>query len=78
VTAARLSTWIALAILAAVSAAGSTSALDEVSSMSTLGQRLATATEFGYAITGLVAIVAVLTGQRWSRPALCYGPACLP
>jgi hypothetical protein len=38
--------------------------------MSTLGQRLATATEFGYAITGLVAIVAVLTGQRWSRPAL--------
>lgn len=59
--------WAAIALVLALSALGLRSAVDELDSAITLGQQLATATQFGYALVGLVAAGALLTRRSWGR-----------
>lgn len=62
--------WAGLALLLAVSVLGVSSAVDSLDSMSTTGQRVATVTQVGYALTGFVAAGALLAGLPWVRAVL--------
>ena len=66
----RTSTWLAIALLAALSATGFRSAVEQVSTAATLGQQLATVAQFGYAIAGIVAAAALFMRLGWTRTAL--------
>jgi hypothetical protein len=57
--------WTAIALIVAISALGLKSAL-ELDAASTLGQQTATATQFGYALIGLVAAGALLARHAWA------------
>jgi hypothetical protein len=60
-----------LALLLAFSVLGAWSAVGSLDSMSTTGQQVATVTQFGYALTGVVAAGALLAGLRWASAVLC-------
>jgi hypothetical protein len=62
--------WAGLALLLAVSVLGVLSALGSLDSMGTTGQQVATVTQFGYALTGVVAAGALLAGLPWARAVL--------
>ena len=62
--------WSALALLLVFSAMGFNSAIGELSSAGTTGQRIATATEFGNAVAGVVATGALWLRHRRARPVL--------
>jgi hypothetical protein len=59
-----------LALLLALSVLGVWSAVEALDSMSTTGQRVATLTQFGYALTGAVAAGALLAGRPWASTVL--------
>jgi hypothetical protein len=62
--------WAGLALLLTLSAIGVWSALGSLDSMSTTGQRVATVTQFGYALTGVAAAGTLLAGLPWARAVL--------
>lgn len=62
-----LSTWIGVGLLVALSALGLDSAIRQLSSAITAGQRIATATQFGYAVAGLLGAGAALMRTHWAR-----------
>ncbi|HJQ86508.1 MAG TPA: hypothetical protein VJ820_03480 [Propionibacteriaceae bacterium] len=62
--------WAGLALLLAVSVLGILSALGSLDSMSTTGQQVATVTQSGYALTGVVAAGALLAGRLWASAVL--------
>ncbi len=59
--------WTAIALLVVLSTLGLNSAVDVLDSASTLGQQAATATQFGYALAGLLAAGALLARRPWAR-----------
>jgi len=59
--------WVALALLVAISALGLQSAGSALDSAETGGQVVATAAQFGYALTGLLAAGALLGRRSWAR-----------
>lgn len=59
-----------LALLLSLSVLGVWSAVGSLDSMSTTGQQVATVTQFGYALTGVVAAGALLVGLRWASGVL--------
>ena len=59
-----------LALLLTVSVLGAWSAVGSLDSISTMGQRVATVAQFGYASTGIVAAGALLAGRPWARAVL--------
>jgi hypothetical protein len=59
-----------LALLLALSVLGVWSAVGSLDSMSTTGQRVATVTQLGYALTGVVAAGALLAGVQWATAVL--------
>src|SRR2546422_5338845 len=65
-----LAHWAAIALILAFTALGLNGAIHEVDSVNSVGQKAATATQFGYALVGLVAAGALLTGRSWARQAL--------
>jgi hypothetical protein len=58
--------WVAITLLVGLSVLGLQSAIDELGSASTLGQQAATATQFGYALAGLLAAAGLLGRRAWS------------
>ena len=62
--------WAGLALLLAVSVLGVSSALGSLDSITTTGQEVATVTQFGYALTGVVAAGALLAGRLWASAVL--------
>jgi hypothetical protein len=62
--------WAGLALLLALSVLGVWSAVGSLDSMSTTGQQVATLTQFGYALTGVVAAGALLAGLPWGSAVL--------
>ena len=62
--------WAGLALLMALSVLGVLSAAGSLDSVSTTGQRVATVTQFGYALTGVAVAGALLAGLRWARAVL--------
>ena len=64
------STWIAVVLLVALSALGLDSAVRQLASAATVGQRIATATQFGYAVAGLLGSGAVLLRSSWASAML--------
>jgi hypothetical protein len=59
-----------LALLLTLSVLGVWSAVGSLDSIGTTGQRVATVTQFGYALTGGVAAGALLAGLRWASGVL--------
>lgn len=59
--------WAAIALLVGLSVLGLQSAVDELDAAATLGQQAATATQFGYALAGLLAAAALLGRRAWAR-----------
>src|SRR5688500_16057573 len=62
--------WAGLALLLAVSVLGVSSALGSLDSITTTGQEVATVTQFGYALTGVLAAGALLAGRPWASAVL--------
>jgi len=62
--------WAPIVLLVGLSVLGLQSAIDELGSASTLGQRAATATQFGYALAGLLAAAGLLGRRGWARATL--------
>lgn len=62
--------WAAIALLVGLSILGLQSAIDELGSASTLDQQAATATQFGYALAGLLAAAGLLGRRAWAWAAL--------
>ncbi len=62
--------WTAIVLLLALAALGLNGAIHELSSADTSGQQIATATQFGYAILGIVAAGALLTRRGWAQTTL--------
>jgi hypothetical protein len=59
--------WTAVTVLVGLSALGLRSAVQELDSAETLGQRAATTTQFGYALAGLLAAGALVGRRSWAR-----------
>jgi hypothetical protein len=59
--------WVAVALLIAISALGLQSAVSALDSVETVGQQVATAAQFGYALTGLLAAGALLGRRSWAH-----------
>ena len=59
--------WTGVALLVGLSALGAQSAIGELPSAESPGQQLATATQFGYALAGLLAAGALVGGRSWSH-----------
>ena len=64
--------WIGVALLVAVSALGLWSSIESLDSITTTGQRVATFTQFGYALGGFAAAAVTdaadaFSRRRWSR-----------
>ena len=59
-----------LALLLTLSVLGVWSAVGSLDSIGTTGQQVATVTQFGYALTGVVAGGALLAGLRWASAVL--------
>jgi hypothetical protein len=62
--------WIGVALLVAVSAFGLWSSIESLGSDTTTGQRVATFTQFGYALGGFAAATGLVTRRAWARTAL--------
>jgi hypothetical protein len=62
--------WTGVALLVAVSALGLWSSIESLGSITTTGQRVATFTQFGYALSGLAAAAALITRRGWARTVL--------
>jgi hypothetical protein len=62
--------WVGIASLVVVSGLGLQSALEALEAVVTQGQRIAIVTQFGYALVGMVAAVAVVTRRSWARASL--------
>lgn len=62
--------WISITSLIVVDALGLQSAMEELHSANTLGQQVATGTQFGYAFAGFLAAGALLAGRSWAAGAL--------
>ena len=58
--------WVATALIVALSLLGLKSAVDQLQSAGTLGQQTTTATQFGYAVAGLVAAGGLLARRSWA------------
>lgn len=56
-----------IALLVALGIQGFWSALGSLASISTTGQRVATITQFGYAVTGFMAAAALVARHAWAR-----------
>jgi hypothetical protein len=75
-TAARsIARWTAVALLVAISTLGLQSAVNVLGSAETLGQRVATAAQFGYALNGLLAAGALLGHRSWAPRPLWFWAA---
>jgi hypothetical protein len=59
--------WTAIALILALSALGLNGAVHELPSAATVGQQTATATQFGYALVGLIAVGALFARRQWAR-----------
>jgi hypothetical protein len=59
--------WMGLALVVAISVLGLQSAVSGLDSAETGGQEAATAAQFGYALTGLLAAGALLSRRSWAR-----------
>jgi hypothetical protein len=59
--------WAAVALLVAINGLGLQSAVDALDSADTVGQQAAIATQFGYALTGLLAAGALLGRRSWAN-----------
>lgn len=66
----RWTDWAAIFLLAAFGVLGLRGGVDELDGARTLGQRVATATEFGYGLCGVLAAFALWRRLRWARLAL--------
>jgi hypothetical protein len=62
--------WIGSALLVAVSALGLWSSIESRDSITTTGQRVATFTQFGYALGGVAAAAGLVTRRAWARTVL--------
>jgi hypothetical protein len=62
--------WTGMALLVAVSALGLWSSIESLASNTTTGQRVATFTQFGYALTGFAAAAGLVTRRAWAPTAL--------
>jgi hypothetical protein len=62
--------WTAVTVLVGLSALGLHSAVQELDSAETLGQWAATATQFGYALAGLLSAGGLVGRRSWARPLL--------
>jgi hypothetical protein len=77
-TRATLLRGLAVVILVVLGYVGLPSAIEQLSSAQTAGQQIATATQFGYAVLGLVAAGALVARRaQWARPLLWGWAACL-
>jgi hypothetical protein len=59
--------WAAVALLVAINGLGLQSAVDALDSADTVGHQAAIATQFGYALTGLLAAGALLGRRSWAN-----------
>jgi hypothetical protein len=62
--------WIGVALLVAVSALGLWSSIESLGSDTTTGQRVATFTQFGYALGGFAAVAGLVARRAWARTML--------
>jgi hypothetical protein len=65
-----LTQWVAIILLLGLSVSGFNDASDNVRSLLTTGQKVATAVQFGHSLMGLIAIGALLARSRWTQPVL--------
>jgi hypothetical protein len=77
VTARRVVAWIGIVLLVAVSLLGLQAAIGQLSEAATIGQWICTWTQWGYAVTGLVATAGLLMRRSWHRTALWIWAVCI-
>jgi hypothetical protein len=77
VTARRVAGWTGVVLLVVVSLLGVQSAIGQLSEAATAGQWICTWTQWGYAVTGLVAAAGLLLRRSWHRPALWTWALCI-
>jgi len=59
--------WVAIILLLGFSVSGFNDAADNVRSLLTTGQKVATTVQFGHSLMGLIAIGALLARSRWTQ-----------